>query len=78
MKKKIEEIQEENRNLRKELELVKNKFSTPCTSDLQKKNGNIQTTKSSDKETRKEKKKEGKSRKNTGSIKRIPNQWSLH
>lgn len=34
MKKKMEKIQEENRNFRKELELVKNKFSTPCTFDL--------------------------------------------
>lgn len=59
MKKKMEEIQKENRNLRKELDLVKNKFSTPCTSDLQK-NGNIQKTKSSDKEIKKEKRKKEK------------------
>lgn len=55
----MQEIQEENRNLRKELDLVKNKFSTPCTYDLQK-NGNIQKTKNSDKEIRKEKRKKEK------------------
>lgn len=69
MKKKMQEIQEENRNLRKELELVKNKFSTPCSSDLLK-NGNSQMSKSLEKEPRKEKKKEGKNGRNIGSIKR--------
>lgn len=70
MRKSMVDLQEQNKKLRKELELIKNKVSSPYVSDQRKKNENTQVDKSPEKDYRKDRKKDDRNEKSIGSSKR--------